>query len=111
MYIGLRFIIQTIAILNILLSMSIRILVLMVICVSTAMQVGFVNSLAFAKSGHFLVAGVGQVQFSECHFFPPVSKPFDNYEILKFCAHNNDDKASQKGMVIELWLPKIYENR
>lgn len=26
------------------------------------MQVGFVNSLAFAKSGRFLVAGVGQVR-------------------------------------------------
>lgn len=29
----------------------------------SAIQVGFVNSLAFAKSAEFLVAGVGQVRF------------------------------------------------
>lgn len=29
----------------------------------TETQVGFVNSLAFAKSGKFLIAGVAQVNF------------------------------------------------
>lgn len=33
-------------------------------CFFDTMQVGFVNSLAFAKSGTFLVAGVGQVKLS-----------------------------------------------
>lgn len=35
---------------------------LKVLPVFCEMQVGFVNSLAFAKSGKFLVAAVGQVK-------------------------------------------------
>jgi len=32
-----------------------------------AFQVGFVNTLAFAKSAEFLIAGVGQVKFYSCY--------------------------------------------
>lgn len=49
------------------------------------MQVGFVNSLAFAKSGRFLVAGVGQVRFSPFIYFDVLQLKISLHILSCFC--------------------------
>ncbi|KAF9601146.1 hypothetical protein IFM89_017051 [Coptis chinensis] len=43
---------------------------------------GYVNSLAFARSGRFLVAGVGQVRFSSCLITFSAGQPKQDVELI-----------------------------